>query len=387
MVKNGYKVNLIQFEDNNLNKNKSTLEKNYNLIQIPYPLYIKALFYVFKVSFRFLKIFGSQRINTFGDGFVYILNTIYFIFYSYFKFDKNVKQVFITGDPPGNIAAHFLTKNTENKIIFWSLELFLKKELQDWGMRLVKRFEKKFSKNIDCVVEFGEIRAKLIKEENCIPNDIPTYIIPNSRLGKPRVSRSFYFNKLFNISVDKKIILYSGGIYGDYNNTNILIKSAYSWQEDYVLVLHAKKKQDLANKITIDWDKAAGKIFFDDSPVAFDEIDKIYSSADIGLVINSPNSRWFYSNHYYAQLSLGKLFHFAFNGIPVITKNLFGYEQLVEQNGIGYSIEKIKDIECSISKILEDKKKFEYNCIIFSHNYAFEERHKQLINFLAEYFT
>lgn len=377
-------MNLVQFGDKNLTNIKSSLEEKYNLIQIPYPLFLKAFLYIIKASFRILKKIGMNRAGTFGDGLTYLINSCYYIIYTRLRMSKYENQVFITGDPPGNIAANLLSKKNNNKFIFWSLELFLEDELQDWGMRFIKSFERKTSRNINCVVEFGEMRAKLIIEENGISKDIPIFIIPNSRLGKSEVKRNYYFNELFDIPRDKKIILYGGGIYGDTNNTNALLEAAYSWPEDYVLILHAKKRRDLANQIKIDEERSAGKIYFDDSPVNFDEIDKIYSSSDVGLVINSPNGQWFYSNHFYGQLSLGKLFHYTYNGVPVITKKLFGYEELIEDQGIGYCIDEMTEIKTAVDKILAKKDTFGINCMNFSDKFSFEKHHRPLIDFVGK---
>ena len=381
-VKRGYAVNLIQFKDENFNSVKSQLEENYNLIQIHYPFLVKSILYLMKYLFRSLKKIGLHKISTIGDGIDYLFKSLYFVFFALVKLRKVESEIFIGGDPPSLFAAFLIAKRKKKKLIFWELELLIEKELPNFGERLFKRIEKKCCRDIICAIEFGEKRSELLRQENNISSQTPIFSIPNSRLGTPKLERNYYFNEKFNIPKVKKIVLFAGGIITDMKEIGPLWESFQTWTDEFVLVFHSRIKNNFIHKINIPEEiLKSERFFFHDEPMSFDAINQIYASCDVGLILSRINGK-LNSNLYYSEWSLGKLFHYFFVGVPVISRKLFGYDDLIEKNGVGHCFRTAKDIKYLLLKINENESFYKNNCMAISNGYAFEKYHSNIIDFI-----
>ena len=383
-TRKGHSVSLIQFKDDDIDGSQSELGKRYNLIQIPYPLIVKAILYVMKSSFRLLAKIGLRKMSTIGDGIDYVFKSIYFILITYLRLRKSNSDIFIGGDPPSLIAAYLLSWRNNKKFIFWELELLLEKEQPDFGRRFFKRIEKRFSKQAMCAVEFGEKRSELLRKENEVPNHIPIFSIPNSLIGIPQLERYYYFNDKFNIPRDKKIILLAGSVFNEVGEISALWNSFGKWHDDFVLVVHSRTKPNLIQKFVIPKTlKDTGRIFFNDEPLSYDQIHLIYASCDVGLILSRLKGE-INSNLYYSDLSLGKLFHYLFYGVPVISRTLFGYDELIEKSGVGLCFEDPSEIGMLIKKIMSNEQFYKENCIAFSERYAFEKYHRNLEKYIDD---
>jgi glycosyltransferase involved in cell wall biosynthesis len=385
-TRKGHRVNLIQFKDEDFDGMQAELESEYNLIQIPYPMLLKGILYIIKYLFRILSKIGLKRISTIGDGIDYVFKNSYFVFFAYLRLRNSNSDIYIAGDPPSLIAAYLLSKKKKkNKnVIFWELELLLEKELSDFGRRLFKKLEKRYSKYSICAVEFGEKRAQLLRNENDIPNLVPIFSIPNSLIGTPRLVRYYYFNEKFNIPRDRKIVLLAGSIFNEVKEISDLWDSIEKWPDNFVLVLHSRAKSNLVQKFVMPKAlKDTGRIFFDDDPLSYDKIHFIYASCDIGLILSRLKGE-INSNLYYSDLSLGKLFHYLFSGVPVISRNLFGYDELIEKSGVGLCFDNPLDIGVLMMKIMSNEIYYKENCIAFSEKYSFEKYHWNLEKFIDD---
>lgn len=384
LTEKGYAVNMVQFEDENVQELQSDLEKKYNLIQIPYSIIVKSIMYLIKFSFRSLRKFGLEKLSTVGDGIDYLIKGFYFVLIARLMLRNDTSEIYIGGDPPSLMAAYLLSRKNENKLIFWELELLLEKELPDFGRRLFKRFEKKYSKKAICAVEFGEKRSELLRKENNIPNHIPIISIPNSRIGEPKLERNYYFNEKFNIPREKKIVLIAGSIFNEVKEKGIsdLWDSFEKWHDNFVLVVHSRVKSNLVQKFVIPKTlKDRERIFFDDEPLSYDKIRLIYASCDIGLILSRLKGE-INSNLYYSDLSLGKLFHYLYSGVPVISRRLFGYDELIEKNGVGFCFDDPIEIGGLLKKIMDNEIYYKENCIKFSVKYSFDKYHAVLEKFI-----
>ena len=83
-------------------------------------------------------------------------------------------------------------------------------------------------------------------------------------------------------------------------------------------------------------------------------------------------------------MSLGKIFHFTKNGVPLISRNLYGYKELIERNKIGFTFNNLTEINNLIKTIINMEYKMRVNCIEFSYKYKFENYHKKLENIIEK---
>ncbi|MCH7826548.1 MAG: hypothetical protein IIC75_01025 [Bacteroidetes bacterium] len=379
----GFNVNVYQFADERIKKYRTDLEDKYNLIEIPYPKIIKYLLYILKFFFRLLKKLGLNRLSSFGDGFDVIFKSYYFVLACILKNKSGENEVFIGGDPAGLIAANYLAKKKKGTLIYWSLELYIEKDLNNFGLKHIKKREVECNQNAICTVDFGELRCKILQKENHLSSK--TMIsIPNFQIGKGKVLRNYYFNNKFKIPRGKKIILHAGGLYSPSLNIKNLWDSIHNWPDDYILVLHTHQKNYPNSGFSIPKKHLNSKIFLNNDFVPYDELDIIYSSCDIGIMIHGSSDANCKNNLYYSDLSVGKMFHHLKVGVPLIVRNLPGYKKLIEENQVGLCMDKPSDILPSIITILNNYESYSLNAVKLHDKLRFELHHDKLFQKINE---
>jgi len=382
----GYKIRVYQYADERIQRLPTDLEDKYDLMEIRYPRTARYILFVIKTIFRSLRHIGLKRLSTFGDGIDCLFRNYYFIAACLLKNRCGDHEVFIGGDPGSLIAAHYLAKKKKGTLIYWSLELYIEKHLSNFGLRIIKRRERKCNQDALCTVDFGDIRCKILQEENGL--DPGTMIsIPNSQIGQGEIVRNYFFNDKFNIPRNKVIILHAGGLFTPFVRVKDIFQSIPEWPENYVLVLHTHQRPYPGCGFSIPEEFLNRKIFLSDDPVPFDQLDTIYSSCDIGIMVHRPSDGSLSKNLYYSDLSVGKLFHHLKVGVPIIVRNLPGYPELIEGRQAGVCIDSPSDILPAIQKILSSHDHYKLNALKLHDEYRFEVHHMKLmerLNTLSE---
>ncbi|MCX5829830.1 MAG: hypothetical protein NTV58_17820 [Deltaproteobacteria bacterium] len=324
-----------------------------------------------------------KGLSGFGDAIDLLCRSLIFVSTVYLKTNKKKRHVFIAGDPVSLAAVYLLQRRTNNVLIYWSLELWIEKDLQNFGQILVKKIERYCNKFSLYTIEFGQSRCNLLSVENKIPLS-SMLSIPNSPLGAAEIKRNYYFNEMFNIEKDKKIVLHAGG-YGEAYCINSLINQIAAWPSDCVLVIHTKAEMKLSNNdMLYQLLKRRKNVFLSNEPVPFERLDDIYSSCDIGLVFFDGTHTAMNTNLSCPDLSSGKMFHYLKFGVPIITQKLMGFEELIEGNEVGICIDKFDDITESITKILSHENGYKQNCIKMFRKYIFKEYHDKIVRLIEE---
>jgi glycosyltransferase involved in cell wall biosynthesis len=374
----GYRINVYQFADERIRRLPTDLEDKYTLVGVHYPGIAKYILFVIKTFFRSLKHIGLKRISTFGDGIDCLFRNYYFIAACLLKNKCGENEVFIGGDPGSLIAAHYLAKRKKGTLIYWSLELYIERHLNNFGLRMIKRAERKCNQHALCTVDFGDIRCKILQEENELdPRTMIT--IPNSQIGRGEIVRNYYFNDKFNIPRNKFIILHAGGLFGPWLHVKDIFRSIPEWPDDYILVLHTHQRPYPMCGFSIPEEYLNRKIFLSDDPVPFDQLDTVYSSCDIGIMVHGPAGTDLDENLYYSDLSVGKIFHHLKVGVPIIARNLPGYPELIEGRKAGVCIDRPSDILPAIQRILANHDHYRFNAERLHDEFRFELHHRKLM--------
>jgi glycosyltransferase involved in cell wall biosynthesis len=374
----GYKIRVYQFADERIRGLPTDLEDKYTLVEIRYPRLAKYILFVIKTLFRSLKHIGLKRLSTFGDGIDCLFRNYYFIAACLLKSKSGENEVFIGGDPGSLIAAHSLARRKKGTLIYWSLELYIEKHLSNFGLRVIKRRERKCNQHALCTVDFGDIRCKILQEENGL--DPRTMIsVPNSQIGRGEIVRNYLFNDKFNIARNKVIILHAGGLFGHWLHVKDIFRSIPEWPEDYVLVLHTHQRPYPMCGFSIPEEYLNRKIFLSDDPVPFDQLDMVYSSCDIGIMLHGPAGNDLDKNLYYSDLSVGKIFHHLKVGVPIIVRNLPGYPELIEGRQAGVCINDPSDILPAIQRIMNNHEQYRLNALKLHEEFRFELYHMKVI--------
>jgi hypothetical protein len=373
-----YKINVYQFADERIRRLPSNLEDKYNLIEIHYPKAAKYILFAIKAAFRSLKRIGLKRVSTFGDGIDCLFRNYYFIAACLLRNTCGKHEVFIGGDPGSLIAAHYLAKKKKGTLIYWSLELYIEKHLSNFGLRMIKRAERRCNQNALCTVDFGDIRCKILKEENRL--DSKTMIsIPNSQIGPGEIVRNYLFNDRFNIPRGKVIILHAGGLFGPWYHVKDILRSIPEWPDDYILVFHTHNRPYPGCGFSIPEGYLDRRVFLSNEPAPFDQLDAVYSSCDIGIILQGPAGTDLDENLYYSDLSIGKLFHHVKVGVPLIIRNLPGYLELIERREAGVCIKNHWDILPAIRRIMANHNKYRLNALKLHDEFRFELYHMKLV--------
>ena len=374
----GYRINVFQFADENIRKHPTELEEKYTLVEVGYPKVAKYALYLIKFFFRLWKHIGLKRASLLGDGLDSLFRNYYFVAACLLKNKCGENEVFIGGDPGGLIAAHNLARRKKGRLIYWSLELFIEKDLSNFGDRMIKQMERKCNQDAIFTVDFGEIRCKILQEENRLD---PTRMIsiPNSQIGRGEILRNYYFNGRFNIPEDKIIILHAGGLFTPFMRVNDIFQSISEWPDNYVLVLHTHKRPYPMCGFSIPEEYVNRKIFLSADAVPFDQLDVVYSSCDIGIMVHGPMGTDMDQNLYYSDLSVGKIFHHLKVGVPLIVRNLPGYPELIEGRQAGVCINGPSEILPAIQRIMNNHEQYRLNALKFHDKFRFELYHMKLI--------
>lgn len=378
----GYKIRVFQYADERIRTHPTDLEDAYTLVEIRYPKVAKYVLFAIKTFFRSLKHVRLKRLSTFGDGIDFLFRNYYFIAACLFKNTCGEKEIFIGGDPGSLIAAHTIAGQKKGTLIYWSLELYIEKYLDNFGRRMIKRTERKCNREALCTVDFGEIRCSILREENGLDPDAMVSV-PNSQIGPGEIVRNYFFNDKFLIPRDKVIILHAGGLFGPWLHVKDIFSSIPEWPDDYILVLHTHQRPFHGCGFSIPEEYLNRKIFLNDEPVPFDQLDVVYSSCDIGIMVQGPSGDCFDENLYYSDMSVGKLFHHVKVGVPLIVRNLPGYPELFEGRHAGVCINGPSDILPAIRRIMASHDQYRINALKLHDDYRFDVYHAKLSERIA----
>lgn len=309
-----------------------------------------------------------------GGSIITLLKMVYFAIFCFFHTNKRKKHVLIGTNPTGLLAAFLVSKITKDPYIYSVQELFLSADIKGVVNRIIKKMERKANKGALFTVEFDETRAALLAKDNSLsPKSM--LVVPNAPIGSANGERSSYLREKFNIPDDKKIALYTGGI-ADYNLTSQHIERIETWPDNVVLIMHCWGRNEEIGKLKEFEQRFKRGIYFSTDRLPFDEIDMLYSSADIGFALYGHQDL----NHKYAGMSSGKMFNFMKACVPIITNNTHSCKKAVEETGCGVCINDIKEAGNAIQKILEREDEYRRNCQKVFSAFSFTRNYRILID-------
>lgn len=182
--------------------------------------------------------------------------------------------------------------------------------------------------------------------------------LPNASYTPQYYKHETYLYDKLDIPINKNIILHSGGI-GDYFMSKDLISIAQSWSDKNILVFHTsydvkKTSYYCELKEILDEDH----IKFSTNPVSNDILDKLVSSARIGLALYSEKILGYRA--VYMGLAAGKIGNYLKCGIPVIASKLPSL-CYIEEYKCGILIDNLNQIENSIATINNNYEEYVQN--------------------------
>lgn len=267
----------------------------------------------------------------------------------------------------GLYTAHILKSNPGQKIIYFNMELFKlsTSRLPDRYLRgALESFVLK--NNIDHIAIANKERIKVfLNDKKYIPASM-VEMLPVASLGEPYLEKGNYFREKFNIPDDKTIVLYSGNIV-EWAMCLEIVESVKNWGDEFVLVLHTyiehpqnEDYYDLIEKAML-----PGRVFISQKHFSFWELDKILSSAEIGLLFYREKDE----NFTEIGFSSNKLTQYLKTGMPIITNDLPFFSKFFDEHKCGKCVSSFEEIAGTISEISRDYSVYRKNAVSCYENY------------------
>lgn len=249
-------------------------------------------------------------------------------------------------------------------VIYHNLEVFGDDEIKSINYKIKKILEIYFHKKVASTVIQDENRLNLLCKTNKVsPDNI--IILPNSYIGEHK-DKGVYLRNKFNISDNKTILLYVGGIEKWALDEN-LFKAVEKWPDNLVLALHGWSSDGFLQSLKPLIEKSSGKIFVNNSILCEEEYCELVSSADIGLVWYKNKLTQNVSN---IGLSSGKLAQFLRCGIPVVVPEyLNDLKEIITRYHCGEIAENEDDIHLCAQKIINNYEYYRTNAFDYFRNY------------------
>jgi hypothetical protein len=185
-------------------------------------------------------------------------------------------------------------------------------------------------------------------------------LIPASAMGLPSQRCPAFLHKRLHIDPGLRIVL-SAGMICNLTLSPALAKSTINWPDGYLLVFHEREIRDPAEAYLQNITELGGnRVALSLNPVQLDQVDKVYSSAFIGIVM--------YSTEYGPNVAeiahaSGKLSYFLRNGIPIIVNANPSLMSFIGQWQCGLVAKDFNEIGCCITQIAQRYESYRNNAL------------------------
>ncbi len=271
------------------------------------------------------------------------------------------KYVCLIGvDTVGLVAAHRIAEQLGVGVIYWSLEIMFVSDFKDRIGKRWKLAEKACHQQAIALVIQDDERAAALCTENDA-DSCPVILVPNSprQFPRPDVPRD-YFHRMFHLPPQCRVVLHAGSVC-EGMRSHELAEAAASWPSDMKLVFHShthlNRHDEYAQSLV---DIGRGNVLLSAAPVSYDDLDELYSSALIGLVIYD---RSLGPNFTLLAGASGKLAHCLRCGIPVISIDNESIGRVVEEARCGIAVDAPGDIKTAIETILASDTMYRENAL------------------------
>jgi glycosyltransferase involved in cell wall biosynthesis len=225
----------------------------------------------------------------------------------------------------------------------------------------IKQLEKDIIKTeVDLVMIQDVYRRKFLertlgyelKKVSYLPNSV---MLEGSSSVKGR-----YFRDMFGLDANQNLVLSAGMISESVCSMEIAGVMG-SWETDLPvkMIFHERmlipENRNYYQRVE---HAGKGKVLLSLNPLPYEELSKVFTSADIGLAIYSKEHG---DNFGIIGSASGKLFQYIKYGLPVIVSDLAGLRELVEDHQMGIVVNSPSGIPAAIEGIMKDYDRFSNN--------------------------
>jgi hypothetical protein len=272
-------------------------------------------------------------------------------------------------DREGLIQAGLLHRMEKTPYVFLSFEI----QFGDETSRRFKAPEIKASRDVAAWLVQDEVRARLLVDENKLDPD-KKIMLPLASVGHAEPS-SLKLRDRLGIPDEKKVAITMGSITA-WSMAADIIKSATSWPEDWVLIVHdryGKTSRRLHGILSVIEPYLNNKIYIsDEASLMVDDLGNILAGVSAGLAFYRPvwNCQSSGKNIQYLGLASGKISTYLRYGIPVIVNEIGLYADEAQKHRFGLVVEDADRIGSRLDEIdrpsyRENAKRYFRECLDF----------------------
>lgn len=294
------------------------------------------------------------------------------IFYLKEKYD-----LIIGVDRLGLIWADFFSKGFKSPYALISYEIFFRRETS----KLFKLPEIKASKGISFAVVQDDKRAEKLSEENKIEKEKLIQIPVASSFSKPYTKSMNLYHEL-GIPLDKKILIFTGSV-AKWACIDKILSQLSRFPDSWVLVLHdgygkiRSKVNSMLVELNLDPMSISDKLYYSNLKLpTTEDMHHLLHSADLGLCVYCPTYSSMYTgdNLNYIGLASGKTMTCLQHGLPIITISSGQMGEIVKNNRLGFTLDKIEDLPYCLTNYDSSKAKSLHQCCYdyFNREFSFD---------------
>ena len=264
-------------------------------------------------------------------------------------------------EPWGLLLSTVAAKITRIPVIYFSLELYLWRELHSPYLKALKLLERQCNRRAAFLIIQDKGRARLLMSENGIPAD-RIELLPNAPTGEAKVERTDTLRRALGIAEGRPIALYLGGI-PPWVLSLELAQQARNWDWDGALVFHTRGHLTGEYATAFRQQIDGRKTYLSAEPVAGGQVRDLVGSADIGLASYCDSERDRKTFHMGGKSS-GKIAHYLQCGLPVVATGLPTVQPYVEGHRCGICVDRVDQVESALKTILSDYSKYSENALV-----------------------
>jgi hypothetical protein len=242
--------------------------------------------------------------------------------------------------------------------IFHSLEIHSRKDKLYSGRGLISFVIHMIIINRSNLILTQDVGRRALLSKIYRVNSSKIKILPNSSMGKINSQKHDYFRQQFKLPLRDKLVLLTGSLM-DEHCIDEIIKSTDNWPENFKLIVHGWfTHSNYTKKIVKHIKDRPGRVFLSSEILSDQDKIIIFQSVEYGLVFFKPIN----DNMTHAIGSAGKLYSFMQHGIPIISNNLPGAKELIDQACIGKSTRRYAEISGALEDIQDNYNSYRENC-------------------------
>ncbi len=267
-------------------------------------------------------------------------------------------------------------------VLYWSLEIQFESDFSDRRSLAWKREEKQGHQNALALIIQDRERAEALIRENDAA-DCPVLLVPNSPRGiRGDRPPSRLLHDRLSLPPEKTIVLHAGSVCEGMRSHD-LARAAADWPDDRILVFHShtslNRHDEYAQAVTALGD---GHVVLSSVPVDYDDLDDLFASAAVGLVIYDSTLG---PNFQLLAGASGKLAHYLRCGVPVVCIDNPSIGRVLSRWQCGVSVKEPAEVGTAVQTILDRYDEFHRNALkCFQEAYEFDRHFQKVLDVIEQ---